>query len=89
MNWLIKLIGQKENKGGGIIPETKEEMQRAKDADLITLPRNIQGTNCGNCKFINKNKEYCDHSKVLQKVNERMCCVYWDAEGSIRPWREK
>lgn len=80
------------NKQGGTIPVTESEMQRAKNADLITLPMTVKGTNCFNCKFIDKRKKtigFCTHEKVQQNVTNRQCCSFWDAKGSIRPWEKK
>lgn len=61
-------------------------LERAKEADLITLPENIEGTNCGNCKFVDLKNKMCLHPKVAQKVSEKMCCALWDAEGVVREW---
>jgi hypothetical protein len=79
------------NKKGGIDPKTPEETHRAKEADLITLPQEIRGTNCFNCRFIrqmNGQAGFCVHPKVQQSVNGRMCCALWDRDGSIRPWQK-
>jgi hypothetical protein len=80
------------NKLGGINDETPAAIKRAHSVDLITLPREVTGTNCYNCRFI-KNKTpnygYCAHPKVKQHVNERMCCALWDRVGSLRIWKEK
>lgn len=65
--------------------KNNEELERAKKADLITLPNNIKGTNCGNCKFIKDG--YCFHSKIKQNVANNQCCIYWDAEGVKREWK--
>lgn len=75
------------NKLGGLDPTEKHLLERAKEADLITLPKNVEGTNCYNCKFIsNKTKEkgFCRQPKVMQNVNERMCCALWDNDGVHR-----
>jgi len=82
------------NKKGGIDPQNEESLKKAEAADLITLPEDVQGTNCFNCKFneiIDPKKKvgYCMNKKVLQPVSSRMCCSLWDAEGSIRPWEKK
>ncbi len=68
--------------------EDSERLERAKKADLITLPSNIEGTNCGNCKFFDSKSSMCKHPKVAQKVTTRMCCAYWDAEGVKREWKD-
>lgn len=58
---------------------------RAAKADLITLPDGVKGTNCANCKYYGKGM--CQHPQVNMPVNERMCCVFWDAAGVYRPWQ--
>jgi hypothetical protein len=79
-----------------ILKEDDEQMQleRAKEADLITLPENVEGTNCGNCKFFsghgnNFGTGMCIHPRVSQKVTARDCCALWDAPGTKRKWEEK
>lgn len=80
------------NKNGGINPQSQEDLIKAKEVDLITLPKDIKGTNCFNCKF-NKIVDtenrigYCTNPKVKQLVNERMCCALWDNKGVERPWK--
>lgn len=66
--------------------ESSDKLERAKKVDLITLPTGVKGTNCGNCKFINADKNFCENTKVLQEVNNRNCCALWDAEGTKRAW---
>lgn len=76
------------NELGGVVPESIADQVRARKSDLITLPPNIWGTNCGNCKFVrNVGPEgfgFCSHPKVLQPVSARMCCAFWDANGVLR-----
>ena len=76
------------NKQQGIIPETEEDRIKARNADLLTLPSNITGTNCGNCQFYQKTDfngvGICKHPKVKQPVSVRMCCSFWYQNGSIR-----
>lgn len=71
--------------------EKGSELERAKNADLITLPKGIQGTNCSNCKFVEKDTcepgLYCTHKKVRQHVAKDMCCAFWDAKGAKRAWQ--
>lgn len=66
-----------------------EKLERAKAADLMTLPEGIEGTNCANCRFVDLEREYCTHKDVDQKVSPRMCCALWDAEGAKREWETK
>lgn len=70
------------NKNGGVISKTYKELSRAKDVDLITMPKDIDGTNCSNCRFIKDG--FCRHPRVKQKVNNRMCCVLWSRPGEYR-----
>ena len=72
----------KVDEQGGLIPTDKE---KAKAADLITLPEGVTGTNCQNCKFIKNG--YCTHPKVRMPVNDRNCCALWDAEGTLRHFK--
>lgn len=67
---------------------SKSEQNRAKHADLITLPKDVPGTNCSNCRFVKKSKDgaFCEHEKVQLPVTPRMCCKYWDNKGVKRPW---
>jgi hypothetical protein len=66
-----------------------DRLERAEHSDLITLPENIEGTNCGNCKFFDSKTKMCMNTEVNQKVTARMCCKYWDAEGVKREWEEE
>lgn len=63
-----------------------DELERARLADLITLPQGISYTNCGDCEF--QTKGYCHNPKVDQPVTPRKCCDEWDADGSKRAWRD-
>jgi hypothetical protein len=68
------------NLQGGIDPKTPEEMQRAKTADLITLP--------GGSAADASNKKFCNNEKIQMFVTIRMCCGYWDNAGVKRPWKK-
>lgn len=67
------------------------DAERAKEADLITLPEGVTGTNCSNCLFIREIKgrrqKHCVHPKVDMPVNNRNCCKHWDAEGTLRHFK--
>jgi len=76
IDWLEHSDGR-----GGIVPSN---IKRAKRVDLITLPEDVKGTNCGNCKWINEG--FCTHPEVKMHVNDRMCCAEWDNKGVKRPW---
>ena len=69
------------NEEGGIDPKNQEEMERAKKADLITLP--------GGSKGDAANKRFCKNDAVKMFVTARMCCAYWDNEAVKRPWTKK
>ncbi len=68
------------NDEGGIDPKTQEEMQKAKEADLITLP--------GGSKSDATSKKMCHNEKIKMYVTERMCCAYWDNKAVKRPWKK-
>ena len=76
-----KLDKQQQNEQGGSQPETSDEMKRAKKADLVTLP--------GTKQSASTTASYCTHNKVKQYVTARMCCAFWDAEGTYRPWEKE
>ncbi len=63
---------------GGINPKDIDEMDRAKEGDLITLP--------GGSKAGVLGKKFCHHGKIHMYVTARMCCAYWDHDGVVRPW---
>lgn len=78
---------------GGTKPANKEEESRAKKVDLITLPKNIDGTNCGNCKFFKSLDKktglgLCQHKEVDQEVTDSMCCAKWDSKGVERDFKK-
>jgi hypothetical protein len=56
-------------------------MERAKKADLITLP--------GGSKADVNSKKLCCNDQVKMSVTVRMCCAYWDNVGVKRPWMIK
>jgi hypothetical protein len=68
------------NSQGGIDPDNDEDMERAKKADLITLP----GTKLGVTA-----KKFCNNANILVFVTSRMCCVYWDNKDAHRPWKKQ
>lgn len=73
--------GPQDDGHGGL---ERASILKAAKADLITLPKGVEGTNCGNCKYFAKGM--CRHPQVGMPVNDRMCCVFWDADGVYRPW---
>jgi len=81
------------NKQGGIDYNTNEQNEKAKEADLLTLPEEVEGTNCSNCKYITildakAGKGHCNHPKVRLNVTKRMCCALWDNKDSIRSFKK-
>lgn len=81
-----------KNDDNGINDLDKDALDRAKKADLVTLPEDVKGTNCYNCRWISKDKKaygaMCVNKKVKQYVNARMCCALWDARGVYRPFEK-
>ncbi len=73
-----------------LIKETLNTKERAKDADLIALPEDMEGTNCKNCHFWKNTDDpdigYCDHAQVSLFVTDRQTCVQWIAKGMRRLW---
>jgi len=81
----------RKNNQGGLLIYNKEDLERAKAADLVTLPEDVKGTNCYNCMYIFDKKDdigFCKHPKVAQYVNERMCCALWDNRKIYRQFGE-
>lgn len=78
-----------KNRQGGINDMGEDALKRAQKVDLITLPDNVKGTNCFNCKWIrDKERDYgfCGNKSVLQEVNGRMCCILWTNTSEYRPF---
>lgn len=60
-------------------PYTKEELARAKKADLIYLPDGL-AERCANCKFITLSGFCFHHAVQLQIENPKQeCCGFWDS----------
>lgn len=83
----------KINDSKGIDYDSSSDLGRAENADLITLPKKVEGTNCGNCKFFDPidgktGLGYCRHEKVKLPVTKTMCCKFWDAEDAKRSWKK-
>lgn len=64
---------------GGLKIKDQRDLELARDSDLVTLPGKASVTE----------KFFCSHPKVKQYVTERMCCLYWDADGVLRAFGEK
>lgn len=64
-------------------------VERARKVDLVTLPNDIPGTCCDNCRFVASGKDWCDHPDVAQALpsgRKHMCCDLWDRPGVERAW---
>ena len=71
-------VDKKElNDQGGIDPKNEDETNRAKKADLITLP--------GWTKADAASKRLCGNDKIKMYVTARMCCGYWDNKAVKDP----
>jgi hypothetical protein len=75
---------------GGVLPRNPAALR---SVDFITLPPDVQGTNCGNCLFANLSQRigddfFCRNKSIWQYVNERNCCSRWDHHGTLRNGRE-
>jgi hypothetical protein len=72
--------------GGIAIPE--DGIERARNAELITLPNDVRGKNCHSCVFMGSNG-MCEHPEVRLAVNARQGCKYWTAPGIYKAWKEE
>lgn len=91
---MIKKNSELYDKQGGIVYKDKDSLKRAENADLVTLPKNLQnGINCSNCEYVEIMSKklglgFCTHKKVRLPVSKAMCCKYQDSEGMIRQWKK-
>lgn len=67
------------NSQGGIDSKAKKDLKLAEKADLITLPGDM----------LTDTKKHCNHPMVDQFVTSRMCCAYWDSEGTHRAYGDQ
>jgi hypothetical protein len=76
------------NQQGGFDPQTDPQIKRFKHVDLITLPEDIKGTNCGNCSYMRHQGKigFCTHKEIQDWVTDRNCCAYWDHPNARRSW---
>lgn len=68
----------------------KEALERAKKADLVALPKGLEGASCGSCRYFgSKNSgSWCFHREVQQPVADRNVCSNWDHPKAERSWEE-
>lgn len=66
---------------GGFSLSDPQQLDNAKKAVLVSMPHDITGTNCANCKYFSN--DFCNHPQMKLAVNERQCCNYWDKEGTF------
>lgn len=78
------------NSQGGFDPQSDKQNQKFKKVDLLTLPEEVKGTNCGNCEYMRKQGKigFCKHEDVQDWVTDRMCCNRWSHEGARRAWEK-
>ena len=79
---------RKLQKNGGVSVNKDVAMRH----DLIVLPPEVEGTNCGNCEYYEKQDDtigYCAHKEIRQWVTPRMCCNLWDHGKIKRAWKRK
>jgi hypothetical protein len=75
------------NANGGVKDTEMAAMKRAILSGLFTLPVEILGANCFNCKYVKRTENSvgtCSNPKVNQAVTDKMCCTLWDQVGVIR-----
>lgn len=79
------IFGSKKlDRQGGEEPAIAKDL--LKEADFITYPEDVKGSNCGNCQY--QEEGVCHHPKLKsQPVTPRNCCAYWDAPGALRDWQ--
>jgi Family of unknown function (DUF5824) len=67
------------NENGGLKAPNKAYLEMSKRVDMVSLPG----------KATVNIKAYCDNDNVKDFVTERMCCAYWDGEGTKREYKGK
>lgn len=61
----------------------EDNLEKVRAAELVTFPDDVPGSNCANCRF--HEDDECKHPAMdveLVDGAERMCCDYWDHEGT-------
>jgi len=67
------------NENGGLKAPNQAYLEKSKHADLISLP----GKGTASVKTI------CEHPDIKDFVTDRMCCAYWNGEGTKREYKGK
>lgn len=76
----------KWNALGGIDPRDPEAIARAQQSELKTLPADVEGANCSNCKWsrpLPDGTALCNNPSLMQEVTPRMICVLWEHPGVL------
>lgn len=78
--------GKKLKKNGSVHIDSKVGQR----VDLVVLPPDVEGKNCGNCMYFEKSGDigWCEHKEVRQWVTPRMCCSLWDHKDVKRSWKK-
>lgn len=68
---------------------TEPQKIRAKEVELVVLPKGIEGKKCGTCKYAKKHSAdsiglYCTNNAVHMNVKANWGCKLWDAKGVKR-----
>ena len=76
---------------GGQLPTA--DYPSLEKSDFITYPSDVEGGNCGNCRFNEGGVcQFHDEEKQIdlrgQQVTEKNCCGEWDAPGVLRAWED-
>ncbi len=69
---------------GGVIPIDRE---RAKAAELVTLPMDVQGKSCKSCDYFVDAESRCVNAKVDMPVTEHQACRWWANPGTFKTWK--
>ena len=65
------------NENGGLKAPNEQYIKMSKHVDMVSLPG----------KATVSMKAFCDHDDVKNFVTERMCCAYWNGEGTKREFK--
>jgi len=76
------------NDQGGLTPLNETDSAAAQNAELFTLPVDVDGASCASCKYFrttddNKGLGLCQNPEVRQDVTVRMLCQFWENPGAL------